>query len=131
MLYRVLCNYTFMIFLLNNLLQGLRNGGHGQADGCHQHQQRGLAPRQAAEKGAYLAEQLCGLKLARVREVRGLGLLIGLELKERVQPFLAALMERGVLALPAGPNVLRLLPPLVIEYEQIDRVVAALAEVLA
>ena len=65
-----------------------------------------------------------------MREVRGLGLLIGLELKERVQPFLLALMERGVLALPAGPNVLRLLPPLVIEYDQLDRVVAAIGEVL-
>ncbi|MBK9715897.1 MAG: acetylornithine/succinylornithine family transaminase [Kouleothrix sp.] len=87
-------------------------------------------PRQAAEKGQYTIERLRALRLPRVREVRGLGLLIGLELKERVQPFLAALMERGVLALPAGPNVLRLLPPLVIEYDQIDRVVAAIAEVL-
>jgi acetylornithine/LysW-gamma-L-lysine aminotransferase len=88
-------------------------------------------PRQAAEKGAYLAERLRGLHLARVREVRGLGLLVGLELKDRVQPYLLALMERGVLALPAGPNVLRLLPPLVIEYEQLDQVVAAIGEVLA
>jgi acetylornithine/LysW-gamma-L-lysine aminotransferase len=87
-------------------------------------------PRQAAEKGAYLAERLRALALPRVREVRGLGLLVGLELKERVQPFLAALVERGVLALPAGPNVLRLLPPLVIEYDQLDTVIAALGEVL-
>ena len=87
-------------------------------------------PRQAAEKGAYLTERLRALKLPRVREVRGMGLLIGLELKERVQPFLLALMERGVLALPAGPNVLRLLPPLVIEYSQLDRAIAAIDEVL-
>ncbi|HWQ14579.1 MAG TPA: aspartate aminotransferase family protein [Roseiflexaceae bacterium] len=87
-------------------------------------------PRQAEEKGAYLMERLRALKLARVREVRGLGLLIGLELKERVQPHLQALMERGVLALPAGPNVLRLLPPLVIEYSQLDTVIAAIDEVL-
>jgi acetylornithine/LysW-gamma-L-lysine aminotransferase len=83
-------------------------------------------PRQAAEKGAYLIERLRALGLRRVREVRGLGLLVGLELKERVQPFLLALMQRGVLALPAGPNVLRLLPPLVIEYEQLDRVISAI-----
>ncbi len=87
-------------------------------------------PRQAAEKGAYLIEQLRALKLARVREVRGMGLLVGLELKERVQPFLPALMELGVLALPAGPNVLRLLPPLVISYAQLDRVVVAVGSVL-
>jgi len=88
-------------------------------------------PGQAAAKGEYLIERLRALKLSRVREVRGVGLLIGLELKERVQPFLAALMERGVLALPAGPNVLRLLPPLVIEYQQLDRVIMAIGEVLA
>jgi acetylornithine/LysW-gamma-L-lysine aminotransferase len=87
-------------------------------------------PGQAAAKGEYLLEKLRALKLPRMREVRGLGLLIGLELKERVQPFLGALMERGVLALPAGPNVLRLLPPLVIEYEQLNRVVIAIGEVL-
>ncbi|PMP81089.1 MAG: aspartate aminotransferase family protein, partial [Roseiflexus castenholzii] len=88
-------------------------------------------PRQAAEKGAYALERLAALRLPRIRVVRGQGLLIGIELKERVQPFLVALMERGVLALPAGPNVLRLLPPLVITCEQIDAVVAAIAEVLA
>src|SRR4030095_6789722 len=49
--------------------------------------------RQAAEKGAYISERLRALKLPRVREVRGKGLLIGLELKERVGPFLLALME--------------------------------------
>lgn len=88
-------------------------------------------PRQATEKGAYALERLASLRLPRIRAVRGQGLLIGIELKERVQPFLVALMERGVLALPAGPNVLRLLPPLVISYEQIDAVIAAIAEVLA
>jgi acetylornithine/LysW-gamma-L-lysine aminotransferase len=87
-------------------------------------------PRQAAEKGAYLIEKLRALELRRVREVRGAGLLVGIELKERVQPFLLALMDHGVLALPAGPNVLRLLPPLVITYEQLDRVIALVGEVL-
>ena len=87
-------------------------------------------PRQAAEKGAYVTERLAALKLPRVREVRGMGLLVGLELKERVGPFLEPLMERGVLALVAGPNVLRLLPPLVIEYEQLDRVIEAIDQVL-
>jgi acetylornithine/LysW-gamma-L-lysine aminotransferase len=88
-------------------------------------------PGAAAEKGAYITKRLRALQLPRVREVRGLGLLIGLELKERVQPVLLALMERGVLALPAGPNVLRLLPPLVIEYEELDRVAEVIGEVFA
>ncbi|MBC8077261.1 MAG: aminotransferase class III-fold pyridoxal phosphate-dependent enzyme, partial [Chloroflexales bacterium] len=92
--------------------------------------QRHNLPQQAAEKGGWLVDQLRALQLAKVREVRGLGLLVGLELKERVQPFLGALLERGVLALPAGPTVLRLLPPLVITYEELEVVVARVSEVL-
>ncbi len=68
---------------------------------------------------------------AKVRELRQLGLMIGIELKEKARPHLIALMERGVLALPAGPTVIRLLPPLVISDAQIDRVVDCLHEVLA
>ena len=67
----------------------------------------------------------------RVREIRGLGLMIGLELKEKAGPFAQALMQEGVLALLAGTTVLRFLPPLVISREQIERVVDALARVLA
>ncbi len=65
-----------------------------------------------------------------VREVRGLGLMIGLELKKKVQPYIQALMDRGVWALPAGPTVLRLLPPLVIPEEDLDRAVETILEVL-
>ncbi len=87
-------------------------------------------PRQAAEKGQWLVAELQARNLARVREVRGMGLLVGLELKERVQPFLMALLERGILALPAGPTVLRLLPPLIISHADLETVVATLEEVL-
>jgi LysW-gamma-L-lysine/LysW-L-ornithine aminotransferase len=86
-----------------------------------------LAAR-AADLGSYLLQRLHELESPLVREVRGLGLMVGIELKSRVTPFLAALMERGVLALPAGPTVLRLLPPLVIEQEQLDLVVEAIGE---
>lgn len=87
-------------------------------------------PRQAAEKGAWLREQLCQIASPRIREVRGMGLLIGIELKERVQPYLVGLLERGVLTLPAGPNVLRLLPPLVIGYDELETVVSQIRSVL-
>ncbi|MBT6274215.1 MAG: acetylornithine/succinylornithine family transaminase [Chromatiales bacterium] len=90
----------------------------------------GLAERSQRLGDALVAEFIAH-KPARVRDVRHLGLMIGIELKERVQPFLVALMDKGVLALPAGPTVLRLLPPLVIEESQVSAVVAALHEVLA
>jgi acetylornithine/succinyldiaminopimelate/putrescine aminotransferase len=46
-------------------------------------------------------------------------------------PVLAQLLDRHIIALPAGPNVIRLLPPLVIKKAQLDRVIEALQELLA
>ena len=63
-----------------------------------------------------------------VRDVRGLGLMLAVELRTKVAPLLKSLMqEHGVIALPAGPTVLRLLPPLVISEEEIDLGVRAIA----
>jgi acetylornithine/LysW-gamma-L-lysine aminotransferase len=90
----------------------------------------GLAAR-SAELGAFVVERLTALDLPLVREVRGLGLMIGIELRQRVAPYLQALFARGVLALPAGVNVLRLLPPLVITRAELERVVEAIAAVLS
>jgi acetylornithine/LysW-gamma-L-lysine aminotransferase len=87
-------------------------------------------PEQAAEKGEYLMGRLREIQSPLVREVRGLGLMVGIELKKKVAPYLQAMVERGVIALPAGLTVIRLLPPLVISYEQLDRAVSVIAEVL-
>jgi acetylornithine/LysW-gamma-L-lysine aminotransferase len=85
---------------------------------------------QAAEKGTYLLERLRAIQSPLVREVRGLGLMAGVEIKRKVAPHLQAMAERGVVALPAGLTVIRLLPPLVIRREEIERVVEVVAEVL-
>ncbi len=85
---------------------------------------------QAAKKGAYLMEKLRALDAPVVREVRGLGLMVGVELKQKVAPYLRLLQERHILALNAGLTTLRLLPPLVITYEQLDHLVEVLSEVL-
>ncbi len=87
-------------------------------------------PGQASEKGVYLMEKIRGIQSPVVREVRGLGLMIGIELKQKVTPYVKALQERRIIALNAGMTVLRLLPPLVITYEQLDRLVGVLEEVL-
>ena len=89
----------------------------------------GLA-EQARVKGARFAAAFARRASSRVRDVRQIGLMIGIELKERARPHIEALMARGVLALPAGPTVIRLLPPLVIEEEALDEVAARLHEVL-
>ncbi len=86
--------------------------------------------RQAAEKGAYLMKKLKSIQSPLIREVRGLGLMVGMELKQKVTPFLKALQERHIIALNAGLTVIRLLPPLVISYEQLDKIVEGITEVL-
>jgi acetylornithine/LysW-gamma-L-lysine aminotransferase len=86
--------------------------------------------QKAQTLGAYFLDQLRQIESPKIREVRGLGLMIGVELKEKAGPYVQQLMEKGVIVLLAGPTVIRLLPPLVISREEIDRVVAALKEVL-
>jgi LysW-gamma-L-lysine/LysW-L-ornithine aminotransferase len=85
---------------------------------------------QSAQRGALmlarLREALDGV--AAVREIRGLGLMLAVELRTKVAPVLKALMiDHGVIALPAGPTVLRMLPPLVISEEEIEHGVRAVA----
>lgn len=87
-------------------------------------------PQRAARLGDWLLSELAGMRHPSVREVRGLGLLVGMQLRGRVTPVLKRLQERGVLALPAGFNVLRLLPPLIISEGELQEVVAAVRESL-
>jgi len=87
-------------------------------------------PGRAVDLGDRLMTGLSGIDSDAVRSVRGLGLMVGVELKVRSSPYLAALAERGVLALTAGPTVMRFLPPLVITREDIDTVVEAVAKAL-
>ena len=85
--------------------------------------------RKAEWLGARLGRLAAGAP--RVREVRGRGLMWGLELAEPAAPLVAAARERGLLVLTAGPQVIRLLPPLVIAVEELERGVAILEELLA
>jgi len=85
---------------------------------------------QAKDKGDYFVGKLKEHEFANVREVRNLGLMIGIELKEKSTPYISKLIEKGVLAMPAGATVLRLLPPLTISKEELDFVVEKLVEVL-
>ena len=89
-----------------------------------------LADR-AAELGAWFIDQLRQIESPAIREVRGLGLMVGIELKQKVTPYLQELQQHGVLALPAGLTTMRFLPPLVVEQSDLARVVEALASVLS
>jgi len=88
-------------------------------------------PDRAAKLGMQFAERFKANQPDIVRDVRQLGLMIGIELKTKSRPYLEMLMQRGVLALPAGPTVIRLLPPLVIEEDQWRKACDTLIEVLS
>jgi acetylornithine/LysW-gamma-L-lysine aminotransferase len=90
-----------------------------------------LADR-AAALGGYFKAKLEDLqaKYKIVKEVRGLGLMLGMELRYDVRNVIIKAMDRGVLILDAGRNVLRFLPPLVIEKEQIDKTISVLDTVI-
>ena len=87
-------------------------------------------PRQALVKGAYLRDKLRQIESPNIREVRGIGLMVGIEIKQKVTPYIKELQEKKIIALNAGMTVIRLLPPLVITYGQIDHLVGVLREVL-
>ncbi|TVR23363.1 MAG: aminotransferase class III-fold pyridoxal phosphate-dependent enzyme [Anaerolineaceae bacterium] len=87
-------------------------------------------PAHSAELGAWAREEINRRDWSAVREVRGLGLMIGIELRGRVTPILQGLQARGVLALPAGLNVLRLLPPLIISRDELLAVIDAIGDTL-
>lgn len=87
----------------------------------------------AAQTGGWLLEELRARLANRtvVREVRGLGMMVAIDLREKVAPYLKALMlDEGVIALPAGATVLRLLPPLNLAQSEAEIAVAAIARVL-
>ncbi len=87
-------------------------------------------PGRAARLGSMFADRFRHRMPAAVRECRQLGLMIGIELKTKGRPYLEALMRAGVLALPAGPTVIRLLPPLVIGEEDLMTACDTLIDVL-
>ncbi len=84
----------------------------------------------AAEMGDYFVSQLKTIASNEIREIRQLGLMIGVELKSRVTPILQQLMESGFLVLNAGPTVVRFLPPLTLQKEHVDLVVKNFAHCL-
>jgi acetylornithine/N-succinyldiaminopimelate aminotransferase len=84
------------------------------------------------EKGAYLEERLEEFKarFAAIREVRGVGLMWGFDLDTEGAPLVAACRERGLLVNCTQGNVIRLLPPLIIEKAELDRGLTILAAAL-
>jgi acetylornithine/LysW-gamma-L-lysine aminotransferase len=86
--------------------------------------------KRAEVQGKYFKSRLNDLCSNNIREVRGLGLMLALELKVKNRPFLYKLLENGIAPLPGGTTTIRFLPPLVIEQEEIDETITLLERVL-
>lgn len=87
--------------------------------------------RRAVELGARLVAGLRSLRDPRVVEVRGRGLMVGMELSVPAAPVVSALLRAGVVTTTGGGDTVRFLPPLVIAAEQVDEVVRRVGETLA
>ena len=88
-------------------------------------------PRRAREAGKAFTDGLHAIRSPKIREVRGRGLLIGIELDGSARALSEAMLERGVVAKDTHDNVLRLAPPLTIGGEAIGMVVEAFASAIA
>ena len=82
----------------------------------------------AASVGGYFFSLLAGVAQdhASILQVRGRGLMIGVEFDRPVAPLIGAMLDAGIICGPAGPNVLRFLPPLVVDEKSVDCVIAVL-----
>ncbi len=74
----------------------------------------------SAQKGKYFTDELKNIKNPKIKEVRGKGLLVGVELTEKARPYCEKLMELGILAKETHENVIRFAPPLIISDEELD-----------
>jgi acetylornithine/succinyldiaminopimelate/putrescine aminotransferase len=81
------------------------------------------------ELGKYFLDQLKSINTPKIIEVRGLGLMIGMELEENATPVLRALQQERIIALPAGSNIVRFLPPLTITKTELDKAISALKRI--
>lgn len=87
-------------------------------------------PQRSAELGAYMLGRLARIESDYIKEVRGKGLFIGVELNTPARPFCEALRERGILCKETHVNVIRFAPPLVIHKQDVDWAIEHIEAVL-
>ncbi|MGI6468509.1 MAG: aspartate aminotransferase family protein [Syntrophomonadaceae bacterium] len=82
------------------------------------------------QAGHILMDKLQAIADRRIVEVRGLGLMVGIEMSVEVSPIINRCMEKGLLLVGAGPKVVRMVPPLTVSDEEIEQAVSIFARVL-
>ncbi|MDR3238753.1 MAG: aspartate aminotransferase family protein [Clostridiales bacterium] len=87
----------------------------------------------ARDMGLYLWEKLNALQRRfpeTIKEIRGMGLMLGMELNAPAAPLTQACLQRGLLLVNAGANVIRFVPPLIVSRQEIDEAIEILADAL-
>jgi len=87
-------------------------------------------PERSHELGTYFVNELRKINNPMIKEVRGKGLFIGMELTESARPYCEALMEEGLLCKETHDNVIRFAPPLIIEKEDLDWAIEKINKVI-
>ena len=82
------------------------------------------------EMGQYLMEQLHTIENPIIKEIRGRGLFVGIELKEKARPYCEELKKLGVLAKETHENVIRFAPPLIITKDELNWAIERIKKVL-
>ncbi len=85
---------------------------------------------QSLEKGNWLTERLKAMNEISIKEIRGKGLMLGIEFTFETKPLVQKMLEHGILANATAGNVLRLVPPLVISYDEMEKVVEVIKKSL-
>jgi acetylornithine/N-succinyldiaminopimelate aminotransferase len=86
--------------------------------------------RQVKEKGDYFLKKLREIKSPKIKEVRGMGLLIGIELNENAAKYVEAGLKNGIILNVVKPNIIRIVPPLIISKKEIDEAVKIIDKIL-
>jgi acetylornithine/N-succinyldiaminopimelate aminotransferase len=84
--------------------------------------------KQAEEKGKWFTEKIKALKLPSIKKIRGKGLMIGIEFDFETKPLVLEMLDRGVLANATADNVLRIVPPLIIDYPELEEIIEVIKE---
>ena len=129
------------LLMTDEVAAGMPKGGHGTTFGgnplaaaaglavLEEFEERNLLEH-VKQVGNHFRKALIALESDKIREVRGVGLMIGVELKEKAAPYISALRDAGVITINAGATVIRFVPPLIISEEEVDEVVRRFARVL-
>ena len=85
----------------------------------------------ASKMGKFFLEELKKIKNSKIKEVRGKGLMIGLELVENVTPYLKAMQDKGLIAASSNSDTIRFLPPISVNKKEIDQALKILKGVFS